>query len=59
MITIPATPAAEAPLCDEREFAALVEELVTDFAPRLFRPRGTSVQWLALRLIMVRSGRAR
>lgn len=29
-------PLADQPLCDEPEFAALVEELVADFAPRLF-----------------------
>jgi hypothetical protein len=36
MTTPHATPAAEAPLCNEWEFAALVEGLVADFAPRLF-----------------------
>ncbi len=36
MTTPPATPAAEAPLCAEPEFAALLEGLVADFAPRLF-----------------------
>ena len=36
MTTPDAMPAAEAPLCDEPEFAALAERLVADFAPRLF-----------------------
>ncbi len=36
MTTPHETPAAEAPLWTEPEFAALAERLVADFAPRLF-----------------------
>ncbi len=36
MTTPQETPAAQAPLCDEPAFAALVEGLVADSAPRLF-----------------------
>lgn len=36
MTTPRETPAVDAPLWTEAEFAALAEELVADFAPRLF-----------------------
>ncbi|MGH3975064.1 MAG: hypothetical protein ACRDS9_17305 [Pseudonocardiaceae bacterium] len=36
MTTSDAVPAAQTPLWDEPEFAALAERLVADFAPRLF-----------------------
>ncbi|MGH3870644.1 MAG: hypothetical protein ACRDSR_03850 [Pseudonocardiaceae bacterium] len=36
MSTPQETPAVDAPLCAEPEFAALAEGLVADFAPRLF-----------------------
>ncbi len=36
MTTSDAVPATQAPICDEPEFAALAENLVADFAPRLF-----------------------